>query len=306
MKKPDFFIVGAPKCGTESLDNYLRQHPEIFMGRRERHYFGKDLDFVPTRHRMDEAEYLDMFADAGGAIHRGEKSVWYIYSQSAPHEMKAFHPDAKVIIMLRNPVDQMYSLYFQMLFTLDEDVQSFEEALSLEDQRRAGGNLPPFCTMPRKVFYRANAHYTDYVQHYLDVLGPDHVHIIIFDDLASDAAGVMRKLLIFLELNSDFEFDLRIHNANKVWRSRLVRTMQARSTQYYRMIPRSARAYVPDSLVNGIKHSLLPAVDRWNRVYQKRPPMDTVLRHELQAEFLPEVERLSVLIGRDLTHWCKE
>lgn len=302
MKRPDFFIVGAPKCGTRSLHEYLKQHPDIFMGRRERHYFGKDLDFVARRHRMDETEYLAMFADAGAATHLGEKSVYYLYSESAPYEMKAFHPDAKAVIMLRNPVDQMYSLYYQTRFTVNEDAPSFEEALALEAQRRAGQCLPPLCTLPRKTFYRANARYTEYVRHYFDVLGPDHVHVIILDDLMADAAGVMRRLMTFLGADPDFAFDLRVHNASKVRRSYLVRALQGRS---YRMIPRSLRSYVPQALINGIKNSLLPAVDRWNTKQQKRPPLDPQLERELREEFAPEVAALGALLGRDLSHWSQ-
>ena len=60
MKKPDFFIVGAPKCGTTAMDEYLRQHPDIFMSAKELHFFGKDLCF--TLPRISKKSYLDNFS----------------------------------------------------------------------------------------------------------------------------------------------------------------------------------------------------------------------------------------------------
>ena len=85
MKRPDFFIVGAPKGGTTAMNNYLRQHPQIFMSpRKEAHHFGADL-YAPHWAR-DEAAYLALFAGAGDEKRIGEASVWYLLSQHAAGE----------------------------------------------------------------------------------------------------------------------------------------------------------------------------------------------------------------------------
>jgi hypothetical protein len=109
MRKPDFFIVGAPKSGTTAMYFYLKQHPEIFMPeRKELHFFGSDF-FAPHFVR-DLKEYLKFFEGADNKKRIGEASVWYLYSKRAAFEIKEFNPDADIIIMLRNPVDMMYSL----------------------------------------------------------------------------------------------------------------------------------------------------------------------------------------------------
>jgi hypothetical protein len=109
MRKPDFFIVGAPKSGTTAMYFYLKQHPEIFMPeRKELHFFGSDF-FAPHFVR-DLKDYLKFFEGADNKKRIGEASPWYLYSKRAAFEIKEFNPDADIIIMLRNPVDMMYSL----------------------------------------------------------------------------------------------------------------------------------------------------------------------------------------------------
>ena len=113
--KPDFFIVGAPKCGTTALYTYLKQHPEIFMSpQKEPQFFANDV-LGDRRHTCTWAEYLSCFAAARGAKRIGEASVAYLGSPCAPKQIKMFNPAAKIIIMLRNPVDMMHSLHNQRL-----------------------------------------------------------------------------------------------------------------------------------------------------------------------------------------------
>jgi hypothetical protein len=105
MKKPDFFIVGAPKCGTTSLSEYLKQHPEIFMSEpKEPHFFGTDLESYWggrfERYR-DVHKYLSLFANVQDEIRVGEASPWYLYSKRAAEEIKQFNPASRIIILLR-------------------------------------------------------------------------------------------------------------------------------------------------------------------------------------------------------------
>ena len=87
MRRPDFFIVGAPKCGTTAMIDYLKQHPEVFVpDRKELDYFGSDLVF--KGHRLTEAEYLSFFSRATTEKRAGEGSVWYLHSTTAALEIK--------------------------------------------------------------------------------------------------------------------------------------------------------------------------------------------------------------------------
>src|SRR5215475_10623199 len=193
MRKPDFFIFGAPKCGTTAMNDYLKDHPEIFIpAKKEIHFFGADLPFLKGK-RVTEQEYMTYFAPAGNEKRLGESSVWYLYSQQAAAEIKAFSPAARIIIMLRNPVDMMYSLHAQRLYNDNEDIRDFAEALAAEEDRRQGRRIYQNANNAMGFFYRDAARYTQQVQRYLDVFGRDKVHVIVFDDFRSDTPRVYRE-----------------------------------------------------------------------------------------------------------------
>ncbi len=123
---PNFFIVGAPKCGTTALYEYLRPHPSIFMPRhKEPHYFASDLGTYPFIKTLDD--YRRLFDGAGPQHLRvGEASVYYLRSTTAIANIRAFNPDAKLIAMFRNPVEMVHSLHSQLLYVAEENESDFE------------------------------------------------------------------------------------------------------------------------------------------------------------------------------------
>ena len=136
MPKPNFFIVGAPKCGTTAMKYYLRQHPDVFMARPvEINNFIRDVDIGP---KQTEEWYLRHFEEAGAARIIGEKSVWHLFSSTAAADIKAFNADARVLIMLRNPVDMIYALHSEFLYGGNDDIREFAQALAAEGDRRQG------------------------------------------------------------------------------------------------------------------------------------------------------------------------
>ncbi len=298
MRKPDFFIVGAPKCGTTAMNDYLQAHPEIFIpAKKEIHFFGADLLFLKGK-RVTEQEYMVYFAPAGNEKRLGEASVWYLYSQQAAAEIKAFSPAARIIIMLRNPVDMMYSLHSQRLYNDNENLVNFEEALAAEADRRQGKRLYQNASDVMGSLYRAAATYTPQVQRYCEVFGREQVHIIIFDDFARATPEVYRQTCEFLAVDSRFQPDFRVINANKGVHSAALRS-------FLRYPPKSIRWLLPLLGLRPARQGFKGWLRRFNARYESRPPMDPGLRRRLQAEFAPEVERLSALVGRDLMHWCQ-
>lgn len=295
MKRPDFFIVGAPKCGTTAMYEYLRVHPRIFMPfHKEPLYFGSDLQH--RYGRMSEAEYLALFQDAAPDQRAGEASAWYLYSRAAAGEIREFSPDAGIIIMLRNPVDMMYAQHSQLLFNCQEVIRDFGGALAAEEDRRRGLRLPPGPIRVENLFYRESARFTDQVERYLDVFGRERVHVIIFDDMKRDTPGVYRRTLEFLGVAADFQPDFTPANVNKRQRSAtLQRLVYDPPGPIRRLVPRLRRFPVV--------HRLRGAVVGLNSRVAQRSAMDADLRRRLQAEFAPEVERLGALIGRDLSNW---
>ena len=295
MTKPDFFIVGAFKAGTTALYEYLRAHPDIFMSvPKEPMYFGQDL--TPRYARMTEDEYLALFRGAADGQRAGEASPWYLYSTSAAREIRDFNPDARIIVMLRNPVDVMYAQHSQLVFNQREDLADFEQALAAEEDRLAGRRIPPDAIRPEALYYRRSVRFPEQVRRYLDTFGADAVHFIVFDDLVADVRAVYRSTLEFLGVDPTVEVDLSVYNPNKA----------ARSTGMQRLIfaPRGPMRRVFGTLRRfPVMHRVRDAMVSANSTTSARKQMDPELRARLTAEFAPQVAELAQIIGRDLSRW---
>lgn len=295
--RPNFFVVGAPKSGTTAMAYFLSQHPDVFMlYRKEAHFFGSDLEKVPhSFFVLDRDRYLSLFREADGAPRQGEASVMYLMSRNAAREIADFDPQAKVIIMLRNPVDMLPSYHSQLLWGAYEDIPDLEQALAAEADRRQGRRIPR-CTMMRDaLYYREVVRYADQVARYVDALGPDNVQVIVYDDFAADTLGTYRETLRFLGIRTDFVPRLRRVNENKVVRSfRVAQWLQD---------PPPAMDLLLGLLPDRLRYWFVGKLQRLNTRYVKRVPISARLRAILQAEFEPEVLRLEALIGRPLPAW---
>lgn len=306
IRKPDFFIVGAPKCGTTAMADYLGQHPDIFMAEaKDSHFFGADLHFInnishpPNKFRVNEKTYLSWFR--GRKEKRlGEASVMYLYSKRAAIEIKEFNAHSHIIIMLRNPVDMLFSLHSHFLTDLNEDIEGFEEALKAEVDRKKGFRIPDTAYAIEGLFYRDMGKYSEQVRRYFDVLGRDNVHVIIFDDFKTTTVEIYRHTLRFLGVNPDFQASFQVMNPAKQLRSITLQRFVVNPPQVLMPLGRFLSRILWFSKL--VKRTLFLL----NVKHERRPPMDPELRRQLLADFAPEVERLSELLGRDLTHWSRE
>lgn len=292
-RMPDFFIVGAPKCGTTALYGYLRQHPDIFMPfHKEPLFFGSDL--TGRYGRMTEADYLALFRAARPDQKVGEASAWYLYSRTAAAEIQEAAPDARIIVMLRNPVDVMHAQHSQLLFSEQEDIASFEEALEAEEERVGGRRLPAGPIRVENLFYRRMVRFSEQLGRYIDVFGRDRVHVIIHDDMRRDTAAEYRRTLAFLGV-PDFVPDFTPLNENKRVRRRWLQRLIWDPPLLRRLIP-VLRRY---PAVHAARARLL----QMNSRPVQRQPLEPSLRRRLEREMAPEVARLEAMLRRDLRSW---
>jgi len=297
VRRPDFFIVGAPKCGTTALIEYLKQHPEVFVPeRKELDFFCTDLVF--KKYHLSEPQYLSWFAGANGQRRAGEGSVWYLRSTRAAAEIKDFSPTARIIIMLRNPVEVMHALHSQRVYNGNEDIEDFAAALEAEGDRRLGLRLPQLATDDFGCFYRDTVRYASQIERYFDAFGREHVRVILYEEFARETARVFRETCRFLEIDEEFKPCLSVINARKRVRSPAVREFLRRPPAPARLLLRAV-GLRPDR--NGGYKGWLRRLNSTSRGLR---PLDAALRQRLQREFKPEVRRLSELLGRDLSHWC--
>jgi len=285
MRRPNFFIVGAPRCGTTALCSYLKQHPEIwFSVDKEPHFFGSDLAPQPGTVREEDL-YLALFAGAGERPRAGEGSVWYLSSRRAPAEIRAYAPDAKIVILLREPAQMAYSLYSLYCRTGNEDLPTFEEALAAEPERRDGRRLPAGVYFPMGLLYTDAARYAEKVERYLTVFGRENVHCILFDDFVRDTVLAYRRCLEFLGVDPGFEAELDPGQANQ--RIRMLAVRQLRQ--------------LPPELLRRIRFQEMKLHDG----AAPRPPLTAAAAERLRSLCADDVARLGALLGRDLGAWTR-
>lgn len=218
MSKPNFFIIGAPKCGTTAMAHYLSQHTDVFVSQpKEPHFFLSDFS-DEMRQIKSLTHYESMFSSAKKAQAIGEASVWYLYSESACRHIYDYNPAAKIIVMIRNPVEMVVSLHSQKVFSRDESIEDFSEAWALCEDRRAGLNIPQKCREVKTLFYDRVAAYSEQLDRVYKVFPKDQVLVINYDDFNADVRFVYKKVLQFIGLEDDGKDSFEIINANKAER----------------------------------------------------------------------------------------
>ena len=307
--KPNFFIVGAPKCGTTSLHEYLQHHPDVFMPYyKEPHFFGSDLEGSRFRQFRDKPEkYLKLFRDMRSEKRIGESSPWYLASTYAAAEIHCYDPGAKIIIMLRNPVDMMYSMWSQFRYSGNEQIESFEEALAAETERRQGKRIRRAAHCITGLYYRQMTRFSEQVKRYYDQFGKDQVMVIIFDDFRAHTPEIYRAVLEFLELDRSVKVEFGIRNPNKevrlAWLQKLIV-----STGFSLMLLKDRLTFLattsrlaPYTYRTRAVEGVIAAYTR----YERRSPLTLETRRRLANEAAPEIDALSALLNRDLSHWYR-
>jgi len=294
--RPDFFIVGAPKCGTTSMAQYLNQHPEIFVIRGEPHYFGSDLEY--NKPRLTPRQYRKICAADAGKPLCGDRSTWYLYSRKAAGEIHDFNPEARIVAILRNPTEMLHSLHAHHYQRgRRDDLENFADALAAEPRRRQGLDIPANVRFPESLYYSEIARYSEQLRRYFDLFGPERVKVILFDDLKARTADVYRETLEFLGVQPDFAADFQIHNASAPTERGWIYRAWKSSTLRYRI-----RSLAPQRLYDALRARRRRRLAAAAGV-APRKPLDGRVRRSLAAQFDDEVARLEGLLDRDLGNW---
>ena len=300
---PDFFIVGAPKCGTTALASYLRAHPETYVPQSELNYFAPDM---PGWNEDVVDQYYTAFAAGSDSAVVGAKSAWYLYSSVAVPNLLDTNPQIKLIAMVRNPIEMARSLHSQLLWEGTEDIEDFQRAWALQEERARGRMIPRGCArlgrpgiQPGKVLvYRDVCALGTQIERFINTVPRKQRLVIVLDDLASRPRTVYQQVLDFLGLEPDGRTEFPRVNAHKA----------PRSPHLARLINR------PPAGVN-IMRSLLcpllqrcglhlrPVLVRLNTVHPSQPSLPETFRADLRRVFEAEIRKLERLLGRSFAHW---
>lgn len=298
--KPNFLVVGAPKSGTTSLYFYLKEHPQIFLPRiKELNFFCTDLHFKYPL--LTENQFLNYYDGWRNEKAIGEVSVWNLYSQTAAQQIHRFIPSAKILILLRHPVDMMYALHSNHVFNNNEIIDDFEEALNAQEDRRKGLRISSTIKCPVEgLYYFEVASYYHQVKRYLELFGKAQVKIILFDDLAGNTNGVYDDILKFLEVSDYKPAGFKVFNSSKTTRSSWIKQLTINAPSWLKgagqwLFPHQSKR----------RDLLMFWLWKLNTREVKRKELDPGLRKQLTEKFRNEIINLQSLIGRDLTHWLR-
>lgn len=296
MREPDFFIVGAPKSGTTALHTHLRAHPDFYLAEgKDRPYYGSDLEF--RRWRLSRSEYEHELRDGTGARVLGHSCVWYLYSQAAAGEIRAAAPEARIVIMLRNPVDMLHAQHSQFLYNGNEDIADFGAALDAQVDRRAGRRIPRRAHFVQGLQYVDTGRYADQVERYLRAFGRERVRIMLFDDFQAEPRACVAETARWLG-GGEAAVTGGVVNENRHVRSR---RLQALLMAPPPVLERAVHRILPRSLHGKVA----PWLIRRNIERRPRDPLPATVRHRLERDLSDDTRRLEQVIERDLGAWLE-
>ena len=214
MIKVNLFIVGAAKAGTTSLFSYLREHPDIFIPKeKEPHYFSTDLhiesDQFHKYHNQtykfpyrDEEKYKQLYSSVNKQKYFGDASTSYLISKEASVNIWNYNPEAKIIIILRDPAQAVWSYYWWLKNRMEENMP-FRKAWKLEHIRKKEINrISRYARFPSRVYYSEAYSYCEQVKRYLDVFPQSNIKVIISEHMFVNPDMVYNDTLKFLGLPS--------------------------------------------------------------------------------------------------------
>lgn len=298
MTQPNFFIVGAPKCGTTALSDYLKEHPNIYFSEpKEPHYFAQDFENYRLTKNLEE--YLSLF-DESTPNHTaiGEGSVFYLFSSVALKKIYEFDPQAKIIVMLRNPVDLVYSFHSQLLYSADEKEKDFEKAWRLQELRQQGKQIPSKCRETAFLQYAAMGKLGEQVERLFTVFPPEQIKIIWFEDFVKSTKEVYDNVINFLGVPEDNRTDFIRINENKTHKLEVVGSFSQKPPALLSNIALKTKDIL------GIERLyILDTIRSLNTKVSSRKTLRNDLRAELIEEFADDIKKLSQLLNKDLNHW---
>ncbi len=270
---PTFVIVGAMKSGTTSLARWLKPHPQVFLSDV------KELHFFDVHYHKGADWYRGQFAGAGPSLAVGEATPVYMYDERAPARMHALLPEARIVAILRNPVDRAYSHYWHNRQRGNE-LLDFREAVEREPERRQRDDQPYL----HAYAYMDRGRYLQQLQRLTASYAREQLLVETFDELRQDPQSVYRRVCGFIGVDDTVELPAigRTFNPAREYRSLRVRVASRR-------LPRKLRY----------------AVGKLNSRPAEYPAMDADLRAQLVATTADDTAALSSWLGRDLSSWLR-
>ena len=299
MTMPNFLIIGAMKAGTTSLYYYLGQHPQIYMSpKKEPRFFaleGEKLDYRGPHNKKATSDsitnikdYCALFQGVSIETAIGEASPLYLYSPKAPDRIKHYIPDAKLIVMLRDPAERAYSNFLHGVREGWEPLVDFAEALE-QEETRVRNNWSYFWHYKRRGFY-----YTQ-LKRYFEKFDRTQIRVYLFEDWQSSNIKILHDIFRYLNVDDTYVPDsYEKYNVSGIPKIKTLHQLLHRPNPIRSalkpFLPRRLRGWVITNIVNR------------NLV---RPQLPSEVRRQLVELYREDILKLQDLIQRDLSNWLQ-
>jgi hypothetical protein len=291
---PNFFVLGAAKAGTTTLYDLLKLHPQVYLPYdKEPMFFSRDDYFE----RGTDWYRKTFFQGSERFARRGEASPHYLYwARKVSERLRLEYGDqpVRLIVILRDPVQRAYSWYQNMVQEGEERL-TFLAALQAEEQRLQTHNAELESHGWMRFGYCRGGRYASQLREYLAHFPRESLHILLLEDLQRDAAGTLRQLCEFLQIDPGFVFRSAQRNPAAVPRSRaLQRLVRA---------PSRLKTLAKPWLAASLRYRLKRFVRGLNQKETAYAEMEPAAAEYLRARLQVEVVDLAGIMQRDLSHW---
>jgi len=298
--EPNFFLIGAPRSGTTALARYLSQHPSVFMSPiKEPCFFAPEVTTFEPRaretyerdrgslrayldgpmceprdhgHVLGWDDYLMLFRRVCAETAIGEASVAYLSSLNAPGAIPARLPDARLLMVLRDPADRLWSQYTAARIagaTAAAFTDWIDQQLAVESER-----TPPIGSV-------WSGYYGRHIERYRRTVPSNRMHVIFYEDYVRDPGAVLRGVFAFLNVDPTWPCDVsRRHNVTRESRWPSLRRFSA-------VVPSGVRARVPRGWIERPVRAVSTPEERARAI----------------AIYADDIRTLSTLLERDLSRW---
>lgn len=301
---PDFLVIGAGKSGTTSLNNYLKQHPQIFIpARKEPNFYGYELrtaaDFEDDADEMRQYSrsmntleaYLKLFESAAEAQVKGETSNTYMYHADAPSRIHYYNPGMKLVAILRQPAERLWSRYLHLARENKLPTPNFSDSLDRSTIWWRRNDLIS------EGFYYTN------LSRFYKLFPASQIRVYLYEDLSLNGQNVLKDIFSFLKVDETFEPDLevKLNASGFIINKKLDRIIGSKG-----IIQKSVKSLLSQQVYQDLKNNVVlqKLINQIRSKNLARPRIDAEVKQMLTQEvYADEIEKLQELIDKDLSHW---
>jgi hypothetical protein len=301
MALPDFLVIGAPKAGTTALHVALSTHPQLYLSRiKEPKYFltddapppagGGPGDARTFRAQVwQRAAYEALFDSAPAGVLRGESTTLYLRDSAAHGRIRRAIPDAKLIAVLRDPVDRAHSNWTHLRSAGLEPEGDFLKACDLEADRIAKGWAP---------FWRyvEQGRYGEQLEHLYTLFPREQVLVLLYRDYREDPVGMVDRACEFLGVRSGVVTDVPLENITAAPSHSAVNAALHQVIRWTDRIEHHLPSWCGSAVT-------LPATMLLQREQRARARLTAEQRQELLPQFIDDIALLESVTGRSFSHW---